>query len=210
VEKVQLIATRDFAVSSRFRYNGILGINPMDERDETKLDENAVINRMRKKNEGFTNVLPKLIITTQFDYELKADLKGIHFEILKLKLEGTTFWERFKIKIDLDSSKFMLPSRIYERFKRESKNVRTKFEYSFAGGMHAQNVYDVNECSFGFVDGSEMTLPLSSSGVLELDYVFGHHENNWISLGIFFLERFAVSFDLPKGKIYFQPKKGNV
>jgi hypothetical protein len=201
--RIQLISTQDESASKRGRYSGILGINPFDLCNVTKLDPNSVINKMRKDNSGFTINLPYLSFRSSFTYHFAAPLDGIFFEIKAFMIGNIFIVGNFKAKIDLDSNQCKIPARLFtfaqgfDYQQRLKGKPRTKFIYFLS---------KKDEFWFQFPSGDKLELPFGEKKSISADLLFSAHEENYISLGLLFLDHFSVSFDLVSKKIYFREK----
>jgi hypothetical protein len=98
-EDIQLVATHDRWTSQRGRYSGLLGIDPIDHCNSSRLDPNAIINRMRKENDGFKIDIPRLIFTSDLTGKFEAPLDGKFFEILNFRVGSANFLASTRLKL---------------------------------------------------------------------------------------------------------------
>jgi hypothetical protein len=201
--RIQLISTQDESASKRGRYSGIFGINPFDLCNTTRLDPNAVINKMRKKFPGFTIDLPYLSFRSSFTFHYAAPLDGMLFEIKAFMIGNIFIAGNFKAKIDLDSNQCKIPAKFFifaQKFGIQHRLKwlpRTKIFYS---------LWKIDEFWFQLSSGAKLQLPLEEKGPISADVLFSPHEENYITFGLYFLDHFSVSFDFVSKKIFFREK----
>jgi hypothetical protein len=206
LENIQFLATQDESTSQRTRYSGILGLNSINWCDEHSLDPNAPLNQLRKNEDGFTIDIPRLIFTSDFDFQFQTPFNGNSFEIVNFRLGSVDFRKNLQVKIDLDTNEIKLPVEIYFEFKRNSNDFRMDLHFFTQSSVNFGYTWEVSECSFELPSGAKMYLPVGESGKISVDFEFIPHDEEWISLGLVFLDYFAVSFDMIKERIYFNPK----
>lgn len=204
LNNVQFIGSDDKSVSKRFKFNGILGISPWSECNNTALDENAVINRMRKGYDGFVIDLPNLYFTSKFKYGFSAELQGEFFEIAELKL-GNVVFRKIRAKLDLDFYEIKVPVRIRAPLQKRIARIRVSISHSTQKRIFLNDMFN-GHYWFKFGNGAKMYLLLHDQISVNAKKPFEVHNEEWISLGRVFLQNFAVSYDLKKRMIYFEHK----
>ena len=203
---IQLIATDSSKTSQRRRYSGILGLSHLDECGLKRQDPHAPVNVIRKDLNGFTIDLPRLIFTSKFDAQFQTPFDGMFFEIVGFKLGPFHFPMKLNVKIDLETNEYKIPAEFLSHFKDFDSDYKIDSQGFSMYESFLVYFWEVDECWFEFEGGAKMNLPLNEKGKISIDYTFRSHQEDWISFGLYFLDHFAVSFDLTSGKIYFSPK----
>jgi len=128
------------------------------------------------------------------------------FEIVGFKLGPFHFPMKFKVKINLETNEYKIPAEFLSHFKDFDSDYKIDSQGFSMYESFLVYFWEVDECWFEFEGGAKMNLPLNEKGKISIDYTFRSHQEDWISFGLYFLDHFAVSFDLTNGKIYFSPK----
>ena len=207
LERVQLIASSDDSISRRSRFSGTLGLSPVSFCNGAQFGQDAIIHEIRRGYNGFMIDIPKLVFTSVFNSKLQSSFNGATFEIEQFKLGSVLFNERFKVKIDLDCNEMRIPKKIYNAYKQAGVDYQVVFETDPRNNLKKMVRWIAREVYLEFANGRKLFLPLGEKSVIFVDLAMKPHDEEYISLGLFFFDHFAVSFDLKHGRIYFDPKK---
>lgn len=86
VDNVQLIATRDDSVRRVTAFDGILGLNSLDNCN-LNVPASAIINQMRGKNKGFSLDIPQLKFVNEFHGQSFGEYDGSGLKFSNFNLE---------------------------------------------------------------------------------------------------------------------------
>ena len=223
VDNVQLIATRDDSVRRVTAFDGILGLNSLDNCN-LNVPASAVINQMRGKNKGFSLDIPQLKFVNEFHGQSFGEYDGKWFRIQQFQFGRVALNAPLKGKIDLESRFIKIPSSLYNQIKKSHGLFDTRSLFSSDDTIEfwsdkkdpitfAWMKLDSKSPIFNFPmelfwKRSEKILfpPYWSKKTQWVNTIFIPHDYDFVSFGLFFLDEFKVSFDLENGKIYFERK----
>ena len=116
------------------------------------------------------------------------------------------FDEPIRVRFDLGASEIRIPWRIYEHYKRVGVDSRAIAIAHWNQIPRKVLKFIDPEIHFHLFNSKKLSLRVPESGLTLLDSVIKPHDKDFILLGLYFLEQFAVSFDLEGEKIFFKSK----
>lgn len=217
VKGIQLVASKRQLGTNQI-FSGILGLNPMSTCNEHLQDPNAIINVLRQKDKGYTINLPKLTFTSEFPSASFTKYDGYFFQIVQFGYDSFASDQVFfNAKIDLDSNEIKIPRKAYESLRSEGFFQTSELD------KNNEDLYFSGNYWIGtpFVDtsGKEAWLKLPNGEKIWLSKwknvnfinlnsqnVYMAHDEDYWSFGLYFLDRFAVSFNVEDELIYIERK----
>lgn len=219
VQDVQLIESADYSTRTFAPYQGLLGLNWASACADSQPDSEALINRMRDKDHGFTIDIPRLVFGSGFNKIFYSEYSEGWFTIKGFTIAKMAIARTMEAKIDLNSNLVKVPSGIFSQMQNYLGS-ETATPNEIDGREYFTTAKEkVERLSIRFAHGPPMDLPLKPffhrrrffsvvTGMFyhRVETIFEPHSKPYWSLGLKFLDHFKVSFDLERGEISFQPK----
>ena len=168
-----MISTQDLSTRYRGKCSSIIGINPFDHCNVTRLDPKTVINNMRRDHPGFT-IGPSIYLSfgSAFTFLFAPSLDGIFFEINPFKIDNILIRANFKAKIDLYSNQCRILASLFSHCPKAWQSAWIK------GATKNQNCHffsKVDEFSFHLASGDKLKSPIEQEGSISANLLFAPH-----------------------------------